>query len=102
MQSVGEQDDHNVICGLCLCSTVPDMVDNLNVTWTQKNAFIINCTKSKSNEWRGKERLYIAMITGSGIDNTKKSSICLFTFEDLSYLTDYTVQVRYSTFIQKT
>uniref|UniRef100_A0A674AB27 Receptor-type tyrosine-protein phosphatase C n=1 Tax=Salmo trutta TaxID=8032 RepID=A0A674AB27_SALTR len=91
MQSVGEQDDHNVICGLCLCLTVPDMVDNPNVTWTQNNAFIIKCTPLQPNKWRGKERLYIATITGSGLPKTQKHKNCSFTFEDLSYLTDYTI-----------
>uniref|UniRef100_A0A674A9T6 Receptor-type tyrosine-protein phosphatase C n=1 Tax=Salmo trutta TaxID=8032 RepID=A0A674A9T6_SALTR len=88
-----QMDDHNVICGLCLCLTVPDMVDNPNVTWTQNNAFIIKCTPLQPNKWRGKERLYIATITGSGLPKTQKHKNCSFTFEDLSYLTDYTVQI---------
>uniref|UniRef100_A0A674ADR0 Receptor-type tyrosine-protein phosphatase C n=1 Tax=Salmo trutta TaxID=8032 RepID=A0A674ADR0_SALTR len=69
---------------------VPDMVDNPNVTWTQNNAFIIKCTPLQPNKWRGKERLYIATITGSGLPKTQKHKNCSFTFEDLSYLTDYT------------
>ncbi|XP_029563960.1 receptor-type tyrosine-protein phosphatase C isoform X3 [Salmo trutta] len=72
---------------------VPDMVDNPNVTWTQNNAFIIKCTPLQPNKWRGKERLYIATITGSGLPKTQKHKNCSFTFEDLSYLTDYTVQI---------
>ncbi|XP_029563965.1 receptor-type tyrosine-protein phosphatase C-like isoform X2 [Salmo trutta] len=72
---------------------VPDMVDDPNVTWTQNNAFIIKCTPLQPNKWRGKERLYIATITGSGLPKTQKHKNCSFTFEDLSYLTDYTVQI---------
>uniref|UniRef100_A0A4W5QST3 Uncharacterized protein n=1 Tax=Hucho hucho TaxID=62062 RepID=A0A4W5QST3_9TELE len=79
---------------------IPDKVKtNLNVTYTQNNAFTIKCEALKSDQWKGNDNLYIAKITGSETTPQKLKN-CFFTFEDLSYLTDYTVQVRYSTFIQ--
>uniref|UniRef100_A0A4W5JTA0 Fibronectin type-III domain-containing protein n=1 Tax=Hucho hucho TaxID=62062 RepID=A0A4W5JTA0_9TELE len=93
MQSVGEKDDHNVICGLCLCLTVPDKVDIQSVALTQNNAFTIICKHLEPIKWRGKERLYNATITGSGLHKTQQNTTCSFTFVDLSYLTVYTVEI---------
>ncbi|XP_055799701.1 receptor-type tyrosine-protein phosphatase C isoform X5 [Salvelinus fontinalis] len=72
---------------------VPDMVDIQTLTLTQNNAFTITCTQLQPNKWRGKGRLYIATITASGLHKTQENTSCSFTFEDLSYLTTYKVQI---------
>ncbi|KAM9478347.1 receptor-type tyrosine-protein phosphatase C isoform 3-T3 [Salvelinus alpinus] len=74
---------------------VPDMVDiqTVTLTLTQNNAFTITCTQLKPNKWRGKGKFYNATITASGLHKTRNSTMCSFTFEDLSYLTTYTVQI---------
>ncbi|XP_038857696.1 receptor-type tyrosine-protein phosphatase C [Salvelinus namaycush] len=72
---------------------VPDMVDIQTLTLTQNNAFTIKCTQSEPKKWRGTGKVYIATITGSGLHKTRNNTMCSFTFEDLSYLTTYTVQI---------
>ncbi|XP_064792104.1 receptor-type tyrosine-protein phosphatase C-like isoform X2 [Oncorhynchus masou masou] len=70
---------------------VPDEVrGKTSVTYTQNNAFTITCEELKPFQWKGKENWYIATITGS---EAKKQKKCNFTFADLSYLADYTVQI---------
>ncbi|XP_064792109.1 receptor-type tyrosine-protein phosphatase C isoform X3 [Oncorhynchus masou masou] len=72
---------------------VPDEVrGKTSVTYTQNNAFTITCEELKPFQWKGKENWYIATITGSEAKQ-KKQKKCNFTFADLSYLADYTVQI---------
>ncbi|XP_071011267.1 receptor-type tyrosine-protein phosphatase C-like [Oncorhynchus clarkii lewisi] len=72
---------------------VPDEVGKKpSLTYTQNNAFTITCEELKPVQWKGKEKLYIATITGSETKQQKHKK-CNFTFADLSYLTDYTVQI---------
>ncbi|XP_036834666.1 receptor-type tyrosine-protein phosphatase C isoform X4 [Oncorhynchus mykiss] len=72
---------------------VPDEVGGKpSLTYTQNNAFTITCEELKPVQWKGKEKWYIATITGSETKQQKHKK-CNFTFADLSYLTDYTVQI---------
>nr|XP_046157733.1 receptor-type tyrosine-protein phosphatase C-like isoform X2 [Oncorhynchus gorbuscha] len=72
---------------------VPDEVGGKpSVTYTQNNAFTIICEELKQVQWKGKEKWYIATITGSETKPQKQTK-CNFTFADLGYLTDYTVQI---------
>ncbi|XP_052320199.1 receptor-type tyrosine-protein phosphatase C isoform X3 [Oncorhynchus keta] len=72
---------------------VPDEVGGkTSVTYTQNNAFTIICEELKPVQWKGKEKWYIATITGSETKPQNKKK-CNFTFADLGYLTDYTVQI---------
>ncbi|XP_013979044.2 receptor-type tyrosine-protein phosphatase C isoform X3 [Salmo salar] len=74
---------------------IPEKVKKiLQVNYTQ-NAFTIKCKTLEPSQWMGKEQWYMATITGSTITGSKpkKHPNCSFTFEDLSYLTDYTVQI---------
>uniref|UniRef100_A0A8C8FXH0 Receptor-type tyrosine-protein phosphatase C n=1 Tax=Oncorhynchus tshawytscha TaxID=74940 RepID=A0A8C8FXH0_ONCTS len=89
-----QTDDHNIICCLCLCLTVPDEVVKTSLTYTQNNAFTITCEELKPVQWKGKEKWYIATITGSETKEQKHKK-CNFTFADLGYSTDYTVQSLY-------
>uniref|UniRef100_A0A8C8FXJ2 Receptor-type tyrosine-protein phosphatase C n=1 Tax=Oncorhynchus tshawytscha TaxID=74940 RepID=A0A8C8FXJ2_ONCTS len=65
-----------------------------NLTYTQNNAFTITCEELKPVQWKGKEKWYIATITGSETKEQKHKK-CNFTFADLGYSTDYTVQSLY-------
>uniref|UniRef100_A0A8C7IWU9 protein-tyrosine-phosphatase n=1 Tax=Oncorhynchus kisutch TaxID=8019 RepID=A0A8C7IWU9_ONCKI len=85
-----QTDDHNVICCLCLCLTVPDEVMKMSVISTQNNAFTITCDELKPVQWKGKEKWYIATISGSET-KPQNNQKCNFTIADLGYLTDYTI-----------
>uniref|UniRef100_A0A8C8LTC9 Receptor-type tyrosine-protein phosphatase C n=1 Tax=Oncorhynchus tshawytscha TaxID=74940 RepID=A0A8C8LTC9_ONCTS len=71
---------------------VPDEVVKTSLTYTQNNAFTITCEELKPVQWKGKEKWYIATITGSETKEQKHKK-CNFTFADLGYSTDYTVQI---------
>ncbi|XP_029500545.1 receptor-type tyrosine-protein phosphatase C isoform X5 [Oncorhynchus nerka] len=72
---------------------VPDEVGGkTSVTYTQNNAFTIICEELKPVQWKGKEKWYIATITGSETKQQNHTK-CNFTFADLGYLTDYTVKI---------
>ncbi|XP_064864598.1 receptor-type tyrosine-protein phosphatase C-like [Oncorhynchus nerka] len=72
---------------------VPDEVGGkTSVTYTQNNAFTIICEELKPVQWKGKEKWYIATITGSETKQQNHTR-CNFTFADLGYLTDYTVKI---------
>uniref|UniRef100_A0A8C7J2R4 protein-tyrosine-phosphatase n=1 Tax=Oncorhynchus kisutch TaxID=8019 RepID=A0A8C7J2R4_ONCKI len=79
---------------LCLCLTVPDEVMKMSVISTQNNAFTITCDELKPVQWKGKEKWYIATISGSET-KPQNNQKCNFTIADLGYLTDYTVQSLY-------
>ncbi|CAB1323851.1 unnamed protein product [Coregonus sp. 'balchen'] len=72
---------------------IPEGVNkDLTVTWTQNNAFTIKCHPLSPNPWKGNQGTYNATITG-GVHEEKYSKHCFFTFEDLSYLTEFKVKI---------
>ncbi|XP_031641385.1 receptor-type tyrosine-protein phosphatase C isoform X1 [Oncorhynchus kisutch] len=71
---------------------VPDEVMKMSVISTQNNAFTITCDELKPVQWKGKEKWYIATISGSET-KPQNNQKCNFTIADLGYLTDYTVQI---------
>uniref|UniRef100_A0A8C8LTE0 Receptor-type tyrosine-protein phosphatase C n=1 Tax=Oncorhynchus tshawytscha TaxID=74940 RepID=A0A8C8LTE0_ONCTS len=61
----------------CLCLTVPDEVVKTSLTYTQNNAFTITCEELKPVQWKGKEKWYIATITGSETKEQKHKNAIL-------------------------
>ena len=64
-------------------------------TQVENNAFKVECTDLKKEDWKGSKIIYHATITGS--EEKKNNEKCFFQFGDLSYSTGYTVSVGVTT-----
>ncbi|CAL8272778.1 unnamed protein product [Arctogadus glacialis] len=70
---------------------VPKAVEIEKTTQVEHNAFQVECTDLKKEDWKGPDTFYHATITGS--EEKKTNGKCFFEFRDLSYSTGYTVSI---------
>ncbi|XP_030227828.1 receptor-type tyrosine-protein phosphatase C-like isoform X2 [Gadus morhua] len=70
---------------------VPQDVTIKLTTQVENNAFKVECTDLKKEDWKGPKIFYHATITGS--EEKKTNEKCFFQFGDLSYSTGYTVSI---------
>ena len=81
---------------ILLCLLVPKNVTIKITTQVENNAFLVECTDLKKEDWRGPKGSYHATIT-PGVHKKIQNRSCFFQFGDLSYSTGYTVSVGVTT-----
>uniref|UniRef100_A0A8C1QDV7 Receptor-type tyrosine-protein phosphatase C n=1 Tax=Cyprinus carpio TaxID=7962 RepID=A0A8C1QDV7_CYPCA len=68
--------------------------DNVKVKETSHNSFNVNCKNLKPDEWNGPKGIYIAKLLSNRPPVTKENpKSCSFTFENLYYHTEYTIEI---------
>ncbi|XP_073793941.1 receptor-type tyrosine-protein phosphatase C isoform X12 [Danio rerio] len=67
---------------------------DVNVSGRSHNSFLVNCKNLTETQWNGPRGLYQFELTSSGNTNKYNNSInCSFLFENLYYLTNYTIKI---------
>ncbi|XP_076135016.1 receptor-type tyrosine-protein phosphatase C isoform X3 [Alosa pseudoharengus] len=65
------------------------------ITVTSNNVLQVSCTPINQRQWHGTPGRYHATLLSGGIKiETTDNNKCSFKFEDLSYSTEYTVEIR--------
>uniref|UniRef100_A0A673IQH8 Receptor-type tyrosine-protein phosphatase C n=1 Tax=Sinocyclocheilus rhinocerous TaxID=307959 RepID=A0A673IQH8_9TELE len=68
--------------------------NNVEVTGTSHNSFTVKCKDLSMKEWNGPKGKYIAnLISNRPPVKKEKETSCSFTFENLYYHTNYTIEV---------
>ncbi|XP_016382460.1 receptor-type tyrosine-protein phosphatase C [Sinocyclocheilus rhinocerous] len=68
--------------------------NNVEVTGTSHNSFTVKCKDLSMKEWNGPKGKYIAnLISNRPPVKKEKETSCSFTFENLYYHTNYTIEI---------
>uniref|UniRef100_A0A667XMC8 Receptor-type tyrosine-protein phosphatase C n=1 Tax=Myripristis murdjan TaxID=586833 RepID=A0A667XMC8_9TELE len=73
----------------------PKRVNDVRVILKDNNAFTVNCSRLQTTDFHGPHKKYIARVYAGGKEERNKEAEenCSFEFTDLSYSTDYTLNV---------
>ncbi|XP_059840666.1 receptor-type tyrosine-protein phosphatase C isoform X4 [Hypanus sabinus] len=74
----------------------PDKPQNKNIQLLSQNTIHITCDNLTDEQWNGKKGFYSARLESNSnkYNKTKNNSRCSFEFEELNYLSEYTVTLQ--------